>query len=103
MNARPGVHLGERMLAIGSKPKGGEGVDSDRELMLEDARSIREGLWRIARPAQDAAESLDGRIEDEDLDGMAEAVEVREVLEKVQDVILEVSEELDAYQNRHGG
>ena len=27
----------------------GEGVDSDRELIMEDARSIREGLWRIAR------------------------------------------------------
>jgi hypothetical protein len=27
-----------------SQPKGGEGVEADRELMLEDARSIREGL-----------------------------------------------------------
>jgi hypothetical protein len=31
------------MLAIDSQPKGGEGVDSEHELMLEDARSIREG------------------------------------------------------------
>jgi hypothetical protein len=30
-------------------------VDSDRELMVEDARSILDGLWRIARLAQDAA------------------------------------------------
>ena len=83
MNARPGVHRGERMLAIGANPRGGEGVDSDHELMLEDARSISQGLWRIAQLAQDAAESLDERIEDEDLTGMEEAVEVREVLERV--------------------
>jgi hypothetical protein len=76
-------------------------VDSEHELMLEDARSIREGLWRIAQLAQDAAESLDERIEDEDLDGMAEAVEVREVLERLQALSLEVSEEIDAYQQRH--
>jgi hypothetical protein len=47
-------------------------VEADRELMLEDARSISEGLWRIAQLAQKAAESLDGRIEDEDLTGRAE-------------------------------
>jgi hypothetical protein len=41
----------------------------------------------MAQLAQDAAESLDVRIEDEDLDGLAEAVEVRE--------------ELDAYQQRY--
>ena len=35
---------------------------------LEDARSIREGLWRIARYTQDTAEALDARIEDEELD-----------------------------------
>jgi hypothetical protein len=43
-------------------------VEADRELLLEDAQSIREGLGRIARYAQDAAESLDARIEDEDLE-----------------------------------
>jgi hypothetical protein len=53
-------------------------MDSDRELMLEDAQSISQGLWRMAQRAQDAAESLDGRIEDEDLTVMAEAVEARE-------------------------
>ena len=52
-------------------------MDSDRELMLEDARSTSQGLWRMARLAQDAAESLDGRIEEEDLNGIEEAVEVR--------------------------
>jgi hypothetical protein len=50
-------------------------VDSDRELMLEDARSISERLWGMARIAKEAAESLDRRIKNEDLDGMADAVE----------------------------
>jgi hypothetical protein len=76
-------------------------VEGDRELILEDARSISQGLWRMARLAQEAAESLDGRIEDEDLDGMAEAIEVREALERLQALSIEVSEELDAYQQRH--
>jgi len=76
-------------------------VEADRELMLEDARSIRERLWRLARYAQDAAESLDSRIEDEDLDGLAETVEVREALERLHALSLEVSDELDAYQKRH--
>jgi hypothetical protein len=71
------------------------------ELMLEDARSISQGLWRMAQLAQDAAESLDARIEVEDLDGLVEAVEVREVLERLQVLSLEVSEELDAYQQRY--
>ena len=43
--------------------------------------------FRIAQLAQDGAESLEARIEDEDLDGLAEAIEV--------------SEGLDAYQQRH--
>jgi hypothetical protein len=75
-------------------------VDADRELMLEDARSISQGLWRIAHLAQDAAESLDERIE-EDLTGRAEAMEVREALERLQALSVEVSEELDACQTRH--
>src|SRR5215216_2617175 len=78
-----------------------EGVGSERELILEDARSIREGLWRMAQLAQDAAEALAERIEDEILDGRAEAVEVRETLERLHALSLEVSEELDAYQDRH--
>ena len=76
-------------------------MDSERELMLEDARSISQGMWRIAQLAQDAAEALDARIEDEDLAGMAEAIEVREALERLQALSIEVSEELDTYQNRH--
>jgi hypothetical protein len=76
-------------------------VEADGELMLEDARSIREGLWRMAHFAHYAAEALDSRIEDEDLDGLAEAVEVREALGWLQALGLEVSEELDACQQRH--
>ena len=76
-------------------------MEVDRELILEDARSIREGLWRTARYDQNAAEALDSRIEDETLDGREDAVEVREALERLQTPSLEVSEELDAYQNRH--
>ncbi len=72
-------------------------MEDDCELILEDARSIREGLWRMAQLAQDAAETLDARIEDEDLHGLAEAVEVREALEHLQVLSLEVSENL---QNR---
>jgi hypothetical protein len=74
---------------------------SDRELILEDASSLREGLWRMAQLVQGAAESLHARIEDEDLDGQAEVVEVREALERLQALSLEVSEELDAYQQRY--
>ncbi len=70
-------------------------MQPDPELMLEDARSIRDAMWRMAQLAQDAAETLDARLEDEDLDGSAEA------LEQVQALSLEVSEEVDAYQDRH--
>jgi hypothetical protein len=76
-------------------------VESDRELILEDAHSISEGLWRMVRYIQDAAETMDARIEDEDLDGWTEAVEVREALERLQAISLEVSEEVDAYQERY--
>jgi hypothetical protein len=37
----------------------------------------------------------------EDLNGLAEAVEVRQALERLHALNLEVSEELDAYQQRH--
>jgi hypothetical protein len=40
----------------------------------------------------EAAERLGAKIEDEDLDGLAEAVEVRETLEHLQAPSLEVSE-----------
>jgi hypothetical protein len=66
-------------------------VASPREKGVESEH----GLWRMAQLAQDAAESLDVRIEEEDLDGLAEAVE------RLQALSLEVSEELDAYQQRY--
>jgi hypothetical protein len=52
-------------------------MESDRELKLDDARSIQEGLWRTVQLTQEFAESLGARIEDENLDGRMEAVEVR--------------------------
>ena len=36
-------------------------VQPDPELILEDDRSFREGLWRMARCAQDAAELIDAK------------------------------------------
>jgi hypothetical protein len=78
-----------------------DSVEADRELILEDAHSISYGLWRMAHFAQDAAESLGARIEDEDLNGMSEAVEVREPLERLQTLSVEVSEEIEAYQNTY--
>ena len=71
------------------------------ELLLGDARSISGGLWRMVWLAQEAAEALDSRIGDEDLDGLVEAVEVRKTLERVQSLSLELREEVDAYQARH--
>jgi hypothetical protein len=41
------------------------------------------------------------RIEDENLDGRTEAEDVHTGLELIQNIGLEVSEELDAYQQRH--
>ena len=58
-------------------------------------------MRRVVRYAVEATEALDARIEAEDLDGKAEAVELREALERVQNPSLEVSEELDAYKDRH--
>jgi hypothetical protein len=75
-------------------------VESNPELRLEDARSISERLWRMTLYAQDAVELMDSRIEDEDLDGLGETVEVREALERMQTLSLELSEEVDAYQQR---
>jgi hypothetical protein len=76
-------------------------VESEPELAQEDARSIQEGLWRMAQLAQDAAETLYAGMENKNLDGMAEAVEIREALERLHTLRLEVSEELDAYQERY--
>jgi hypothetical protein len=76
-------------------------VEPDRDLILEDARSISDGLRRMVRLAQNAAEALDSRVEEEDLNGATEAAELREALGRVQALSLEISEELDAYQQRY--
>lgn len=76
-------------------------METDRELILEDDRSIQEELWRMAQLAQDAAEALDARIEEENLDDQVEVEELRKVLKRVQPLSLEVREELDVYQQRH--
>jgi hypothetical protein len=49
-------------------------VEPDRELILEEARSIRDGLLRVAWHARDVAEARDARMEDENLDGKRDAV-----------------------------
>ncbi len=76
-------------------------MESERELMLEDATSICEVMSRMFRYLSDATEDLDRRIEEGTLDGLTEAGELREALERVQSLSLEVSEALDAYKDRH--
>jgi hypothetical protein len=76
-------------------------VQPDPELILEDATSIREAMRRMVRYTSEATEGLDHRIEAGSLDVRTEAEELREALERVQALSLEVSEELDAYQDRH--
>jgi hypothetical protein len=68
---------------------------------LEDITSIRDAMRQISQEAEAVVELLDLRIEDEHLDGRTEAEDVRTVLELIQNLSLEVSEELDAYQERH--
>ena len=72
--------------------------DSQR---LEDITSIRDAMRQISQEAEAVVELLDVRIEDEHLDGRTEAEDVRTVLELIQNLSLEVSEELDAYQERY--
>ena len=68
---------------------------------LEDISSIRDAMRQISLESQAVVELLDARIEGEHLDGSTEAEDVRSVLELIQNLSLEVSEELDAYQQRH--
>jgi hypothetical protein len=69
---------------------------------LEDITSVRDAMRRINQEAQAVVELLDVRIENAHLDGRTEAEDVRSVLELIQSLSLEVSEELDTYQQRHG-
>ncbi len=68
---------------------------------LENLSSIRDAMRQISQEASVAVDLLDAKIEDERLDGRTEAEEVRTILELIQNLSLEVSEELDAYQERH--
>jgi hypothetical protein len=70
---------------------------------LEDISSIRDAMRQISQEASVAVDLLDAKIEDERLDGRTEAEEVRTILELIQNLSLEVSEELDTYQERYSG
>jgi hypothetical protein len=58
-------------------------------------------MRQISQEAEAVVELLGMRIEDEHLDGTTEAEDVRSVLELIQSLTMEVSEEIDAYQQRH--
>jgi hypothetical protein len=58
-------------------------------------------MRQISQEAGAVVELLDVRIEDEHLDGRTDAEDIRSVLELIQSLTLEVSEEIDAYQKRH--
>jgi hypothetical protein len=68
---------------------------------LEDISKIRDAMRQISQEAEAVVELLDLRIENQHLDGRTEAEDVRSVLELIQNLSLEVSEELDACQERH--
>ncbi len=68
---------------------------------LEDISNIRDAVIRMSQTALLAVELLDAKIEDEHLDGRSETTETRKVLEQMQTLSLEISEELDAYQERY--
>jgi hypothetical protein len=68
---------------------------------LENIISIRDAMRQISQEADAVVELLDARIEVLNLDGSTEAQDVRSVLELIQSLTLDVSEELDAYQERH--
>jgi hypothetical protein len=55
---------------------------------LEDISSIRDTMRQINQEAAVAVEVLDSRIEDEGLDGITEAEEVRTILELIQTLSL---------------
>ena len=68
---------------------------------LEHIASIRDEMRQISLEAEAVVELLDTRIENEHLDGRTEAEDVRSVLELIQSLTLEASEDLDAYQRRY--
>lgn len=64
----------------------------------EDISSIRDAMMRMSQTALLAVKVLDAKIDNEDLDGRTEVTETRTILEQVQNLSLEISEELDVYQ-----
>ena len=70
---------------------------------LEDVSSIRDEMIRMSQTALLAVELLDAKIENEELVGKSEVTQTLTILEDVQNLNLESSEELDAYQKRHSG
>jgi predicted transcriptional regulator len=68
---------------------------------LEDINSIRDAMRQISQEASVAVDLLDAKIEDERLDGRTEAIDVQTIMELIQNLSFEVSEKLDAYQERH--
>ncbi len=68
---------------------------------LEDISSIRDAMRQISQEASVAVDLLDAKIEDERLDGRTEAEAVRSILELIRSLTLEVSEDLDDYQERY--
>ena len=83
------------------EPTKEESVEPEPELSLEDATSLVDAMRRMLAYVSGATEALEVRIEDANLDGRTEAEELREALERVQSLSLEISEELDAYQDRY--
>ncbi len=74
-----------------------------RPRQFEDISSIRDAMIRMSQTALLAVELLDAKIENEDLNGSGEATQTRTILEQVRNLSLEISEELDAYQEQHSG
>jgi hypothetical protein len=52
INALPAFRFGEKMVAMPAAYPRDDGVESDRELIPEDACSLHEGLWRMAQLVQ---------------------------------------------------
>ncbi len=50
-----------------------------------------------------AVKLLDAKIENEDMDGKTEATQTRTILEQLQNLSLELTQELDAYQDQYLG
>ena len=76
-------------------------VMSTDSQQLEDARSIADSFRRIEEEARAAAELLEDRIAHETLDGDTEVELLRQNLERTQILSVEVSEILDAYEQRY--